>query len=81
MAKYQPRQKIDVAYKKGFPNADDFYKNFVERKSPVIFSNAVDNADFDFLKISNLNRSSRAAVSYADMSSFTSQDKERQNLW
>ena len=38
LAKHHPRQKVDVAYKKGFPSATDFYSNFVERKRPVIFN-------------------------------------------
>ena len=69
-----------MAYKKGFPGAGDFYSNFVERRRPVMFTNAVDNQDWDFLKLQNLNTSARAALSFTDVSSFTSLDKEQDSL-
>ena len=81
LGKYQPREKVDVAYKKGFPSAEDFYKNFVERQHPVIFSNAVDNSDYNFLKLVNLNQSARAALSLTDISSFTKLEKQQESLW
>ena len=81
LGKHHPRVHVNVAYKHGFPSADDFYKNFVERKSPVIFSNAVDNSDYDFLKLVNLNQSSRAALSFVDVLSFTSTEKKSDSLW
>ena len=69
-----------MAYKKGFPGAGDFYSNFVERRRPVMFTNAVDNQDWDFLRLENLNTSARAALSFTDVSSFTSLDKEQDSL-
>ena len=51
LAKHQPRQKVDVAYKKGFPSAADFYSNFVERKRPVIFNEAVSGKDYEHLRL------------------------------
>ena len=80
LGKFQPRQKVDVAYKKGFPSAEDFYRNFVERQNPVIFSHAVDIIDYEYLKLENLNKSSRAALSYVQLSSFINQEKEQENL-
>ena len=77
---HQPRERLEVAYKKGFPGAGDFYSNFVERRRPVMFTNAVDNQDWDFLKLENLNTSARAALSFTDVSSFTSLDKEQDSL-
>ena len=81
LGKFQPRDKVEVAYKKGFPSAGDFYKNFVERQRPVIFANAVDNSDFNFLKLANLNQSARAALSFTDISSFTKIEKQPESLW
>ena len=69
-----------MAYKKGFPGAGDFYSNFVERRRPVMFTNAVDNQDWDFLRLENLNTSARAALSFTDVSSFTSLEKEQDSL-
>ena len=77
---HQPRERLEVAYKKGFPGAGDFYSNFVERRRPVMFTNAVDNQDWDFLRLENLNTSARAALSFTDVSSFTSLDKEQDSL-
>ena len=76
LGKRHPRIKVDVAYKKGFPSAQDFYTNFVERKSPVVFSHAVDNKDYDFLSLEKLNSSGRAALSFVKISSFRAKDKE-----
>ena len=81
LAKHHPRQKVDVAYKKGFPSAADFYSNFVERHKPVIFNEAVSGKDYEHLRLVNLNHSSRAALSYVDVSSFTSPDKQQESLW
>lgn len=81
LGKYQPREKVEVAYKKGFPSAGDFYKNFVERQRPVIFANAVDNSNYNFLKLANLNQSSRAGLSFTDISSFTKIEKQPESLW
>ena len=81
LGKYQPREKVEVAYKKGFPSAGDFYKNFVERQRPVIFANAVDNSDYNFLKLANLNQSTRAGLSFTDISSFTKIEKQPESLW
>ena len=80
LAKYQPRRKVDVAYKKGFPSPSDFYTNFVERRRPVIFSSAVGTSQYDFLKLENLNTSSRAALSFTSVSSFTSQEKQTESI-
>ena len=80
LAKYQSREKVDVAYKKGFPSAKDFYFNFVERKNPVIFSHAIDNKDYEFLTFGKLNSSGRTALSLVEISSFTSKEKETRTL-
>ena len=76
LAKKHSRKKVEVAYTKGFPSAQDFYTNFVERKRPVIFSHAVDNNDYDFLSLKKINSSGRAALSFVEISSFTGQEKE-----
>ena len=81
LGKHHPRLKVNVAYKNGFPSAEDFYNNFVERKNPVVISKAVDNSDFDFLRLVNLNQSSRAALSFVDVLSFTSTEKQSDSLW
>ena len=80
LAKHQPRQKVDVAYKKGFPSAQDFYTNFVERGVPVIFSHALDSQDYDFLRLETLNTSGRAALTFAQVSSFTAKDKQVKSI-
>ena len=80
LAKHQPRRKVDVAYKKGFPSPSDFYTNFVERKRPVVFSEALADPQYDFLKLANLNTSSRAALSFSSVSRFTSQEKQTESL-
>jgi len=81
LAKHHPRVKVDVAYKKGFPSAQDFYTNFVERGRPVIFSNAVDNKDYEFLSLQRLNTSGRAALSFLQVSSFTAKEKQEESIW
>ena len=80
LGKFQPRRKVEVAYKKGFPTPADFYANFVERQRPVVFSGGLEEAQYDFLKLSHLNTSARAALSFASVSSFTSQEKLRESI-
>ena len=74
LGKFQPRRKVDVAYRKGFPTPADFYANFVLRQRPVVFSGGLES-QYDFLKLSQLNSSARAALSFTSVSSFTSQQK------
>ena len=47
----------------------------------MIFANAVDNSDYNFLKLENLNQSTRAALSFTDISSFTKIEKKPESLW
>ena len=80
LAKHHPRRKVDVAYKRGFPSAADFYSNFVERKRPVVFSEAVSGKEYELLTLKNLNSSTRAALTFTDVSSFKLQEKEKDSL-
>ena len=79
LGKFQPRKKVEVAYKKGFPTPADFYANFVLRARPVVFSSGLES-QYDFLKLSLLNTSARAALSFTSVSSFTSQQKLRESI-
>ena len=79
LGKFQPRRKVDVAYRKGFPTPADFYANFVLRQRPVVFSGGLES-QYDFLKLSQLNSSARAALSFTSVSSFTSQQKLTESI-
>ena len=68
-----------MAYKKGFPTPADFYANFVLRQRPVVFSGGLDS-QYDFLQLSRLNTSVRAALSFTSVSSFTSQQQLRESI-
>ena len=80
LARNQARRKVEVAYKKGFPTPTDFYTNFVERRRPVVFSGAVADSQYEFLKLESLNISSRAALSFTSVSSFKSQEKLTESI-
>ncbi|XP_023334374.1 uncharacterized protein LOC111705903 [Eurytemora carolleeae] len=75
-----PRIKVPSAYKKEFPGAADFYKNFVEPRLPVIFENAAGGLEADQLKLSNLNNSGLAALSFIEVSRFVEEEKDRRSL-
>ena len=79
LGKFQPRRKVEVAYRQGFPTPADFYANFVLRQRPVVFSSVLES-QYDFLKLSHLNTSARAALSFTSVSSFTSQQKLTESI-
>ena len=79
LGKFQPRRKVEVAYRAGFPSPPDFYANFVRRQRPVVFS-GLEESHYDFLQLSRLNTSARAALSFSPVSSFTSGQKLTESI-